>query len=124
MVVPPEGPRGAPPAAASTLTREELRAAAKGAEKLVRECFQDAQDRFPGAQSVTMRFTVEGRDLSGRIRGGRVVEGTVRDPLLEACFEDALEDAQFPAPEGTGAVTVQYPFRFDPRTDGGTKGGG
>ncbi|HLL54904.1 MAG TPA: AgmX/PglI C-terminal domain-containing protein [Myxococcaceae bacterium] len=108
----------------STLSREEVLAAVRGAERLVRECFEDAQDRFPGPGRVTLRFTLEGRDGSGRITGGEVVEAEMRDPVLEACFLDALVDAQFPTPEGTGTLTVQYPFRFDPHTDGGTKRGG
>jgi len=67
----------------------------------------------------------QGQGLSGRIKEGEVVESSIQDPWMEACFLDALTDAQFPAPKGRGKVTVTYPFTFVPsRSDGGTRSGG
>ncbi|HET9451099.1 MAG TPA: AgmX/PglI C-terminal domain-containing protein [Aggregicoccus sp.] len=94
-----------------TLDREALRAAVQAARPLLRQCFLDVTERYPGPQSVRLRFTLEGQGTSGRMRDAEVDQTSIQDPFLLACFVDALEDVQFPAPRG-GPVTVTYPFRF------------
>ena len=94
-----------------TVDRDALRAAVESVRPLIRECFMDVTERYPGPQQVRLRFTLEGNGGAGRMRNPEVAETSIQDPFLLACFIDALEDAQFPAPRG-GAVTVTYPFRF------------
>ncbi|MBF5043585.1 AgmX/PglI C-terminal domain-containing protein [Aggregicoccus sp. 17bor-14] len=94
-----------------TVDRDALRAAVEAVRPLIRECFMDVTERYPGPQQVRLRFTLEGNGGAGRMRNPEVAETSIQDPFLLACFIDALEDAQFPAPRG-GSVTVTYPFRF------------
>ena len=94
-----------------TVDRDALRAAVAGAQPLVRQCFLDVTERYPGPQSVRLRFTLEAQGGGGRVRDAEVAESSIQDPFLLACFVDALEDVQFPAPRG-GSVTVTFPFRF------------
>lgn len=94
-----------------TVDRDALRAAVAGARPLVRQCFLDVTERYPGPQSVRLRFTLEAQGGGGRVRDAEVAESSIQDPFLLACFVDALEDVQFPAPRG-GSVTVTFPFRF------------
>jgi hypothetical protein len=98
-------------AAPGTVDRDALRAAVAGARPLVRQCFLDVTERYPGPQSVRLRFTLEPQGTAGRVRDAEVAESSIQDPFLLACFVDALEDVQFPAPRG-GPVTVTFPFRF------------
>ncbi len=104
----PPGPDAGPP---GTLDRDALRAAVAGARPLLRQCFLDVTERYPGPQSVRLRFTLEGQGNAGRMRNAEVDQTSIQDPFLLACFVDAMEDVQFPAPRG-GPVTVTYPFRF------------
>jgi len=113
-----------PPPAPTTLSEEDVRGALEGIKPLVRECFEDAAQRYPGPQRVVLKFTLEGQGLRGRILEGEVAESTVTDPWLQACFLDALTDARFPPPHGTGTLTVRYPFRYEPSSDGGTPAAG
>ena len=106
---PAPAPTAAPTAASSG--RDALRAAVAGAQPLVRQCFLDVTERYPGPQSVRLRFTLEAQGGGGRVRDAEVAESSIQDPFLLACFVDALEDVQFPAPRG-GSVTVTFPFRF------------
>ena len=104
----PPGPDAGPP---GTLDRDALRAAVAAARPLLRQCFLDVTERYPGPQSVRLRFTLEGQGTAGRMRNAEVDQTSIQDPFLLACFVDAMEDVQFPAPRG-GPVTVTYPFRF------------
>ena len=94
-----------------TLDGAALQAAVQAVRPLLRQCFLDVTERYPGPQSVRLRFTLEGQGTAGRMRNAEVDQTSIQDPFLLACFVDALEDVQFPAPRG-GPVTVTYPFRF------------
>jgi hypothetical protein len=102
-----------------TVEKEEVRRAIATVVPLIRQCFLDTVERYPGTQSVTLKFTIEGQGLTGHFRDGEVVESTIRDPFALACFVDSLLDVRFPPPSGGGRVTITYPFRFVPRTDAG-----
>ena len=106
-----EAPPGADAGPPGALDVAALRAAVQAVRPLLRQCFLDVTERYPGPQSVRLRFTLEGQGTAGRMRNAEVDQTSIQDPFLLACFVDALEDAQFPAPRG-GAVTVSYPFRF------------
>ncbi len=105
----------------ATLDKEDIRAAIKGVEPLIKDCFLDAAERNPGDQKVVLRFTIVGQGTSGHFDEGEVVESTIVDPWVQACFLDSLTDAQFRPPHGKGKVTVTYPFKFTAHPkDGGT----
>jgi hypothetical protein len=103
----------------TTVDKEEIRQAIRTVVPLIRQCFQDVAARYPGSQSVTLKFTIEGQGLTGHFRDGEVVDTTIQDPFALACFLDSLLDVRFPPPRGGGRVTVTYPFRFEPKPDAG-----
>jgi hypothetical protein len=109
----PEPPPG------STLSREDLRAALHAVRPLVRQCFLDVAARYPGPQTVSLRFTLEAHDRQGRFTGGEVVEGTVQDPFVLACLLESLVDAQFSTVRETGQATLTWAFRSPSLDDGG-----
>ena len=106
-------------AGSGTVEKEEVRRAIATVVPLIRQCFLDTIQRYPGTQSVTLRFTIEGQGLTGHFRDGEVVESTIRDPFALACFLDSLLDVRFPPPRGGGRVTITYPFRFVPKPSAG-----
>jgi hypothetical protein len=99
--------------------KEDVRRAIQTVVPLLRQCFQDVAERYPGPQSVTLRFTLEGQGLTGHFQEGEVVDTTLQDPFALACFLDSLLDVRFPAPRGGGRVTLTYPFHFEPGADAG-----
>ncbi len=101
------------------VSKEEIREAIKAVTPLVARCFNDAAVRNPGDQKVRLKFTIQGQGLSGHFKDGEVVESTIADPWVQACFLEALVDADFPAPSGGGTVTVTYPFSFVDAKDAG-----
>jgi|SRR6218665_272613 len=116
---PAPSPRAAPPAAEEeplpdlppgTWTREEVRAALRAVQPLMRECLQDAEGRHVGAQSARLRFTLESREGQGHFLRGEVVESSLQDPFVFACLLDTLADAQFSAAPGRPPLTLTYPF--------------
>ncbi|KFE65303.1 AgmX/PglI C-terminal domain-containing protein [Hyalangium minutum] len=106
-------------ASSGTVDKEDVRQAIQTVVPLIRECFQDVAERFPGPHTVTLKFTIEGQGLTGFFRDGEVVDSTLQDPFALACFLDSLLDVRFPAPRGGGKVTITYPFHFQPGTDAG-----
>jgi hypothetical protein len=103
----------------TTVDKEEIRQAVRTVVPLIRQCFQDVAERYPGTQSVTLKFTIEGQGLTGHFRDGEVVNSTIQDPFALACFLDSLLDVRFPPPRGGGRVTITYPFRFERTPDAG-----
>ena len=105
----------------AAIDKEDIRDAIKGVEPLIKDCFLDAAERNPGDQKVVLRFTIVGQGTSGRFDEGEIVESSIVDPWVQACFLESLTDAQFRPPHGKGKVTVTYPFKFvaHPK-DGGT----
>ncbi|ATB31279.1 hypothetical protein [Melittangium boletus] len=97
-----------------TWSPEEVRAALRAIQPLMRQCLQDAEGRHVGAQSVRLRFTLESQEGQGHFLRGEVVESTLQDPFVFACLLDTLADTPFPAPPGRPPLTLSYPFRSRP----------
>jgi hypothetical protein len=106
-------------ASSSTVDKEDVRRAIQTVIPLIRQCFEDVAERYPGPHSVKLKFTIEGQGLTGHFRDGEVVDSSIQDPFALACFLDSLLDVRFPAPRGGGRVTITYPFHFQPGTDAG-----
>lgn len=102
-----------------SVDKEELRRAIQTAFPLILQCFEDVAERYPGPQTVKIKFTIEGQGLTGKFKDGQVVDSTIQDPFAQACFLDSLMDVRFPAPQGGGRVTITYPFHFQPRGGAG-----
>lgn len=58
---------------------------------------------------VVVRFIIGGE---GTILGSTVAESNVAVPSVGQCISNAVRRWQFPAPEGGGIVTVNYPFNL------------
>jgi hypothetical protein len=99
--------------------KEDIRRAIQTVVPLIRQCFEDVAERYPGAQTVKLKFTIEGQGLTGYFKDGEVVDSSIQDPFALACFLDSLVDVRFPAPRGGGRVTITYPFHFQPGGDAG-----
>lgn len=56
---------------------------------------------------VVIRFVIGGQ---GTILGSSVSESSLAIPSVSECISNAVRRWQFPAPEGGGVVTVNYPF--------------
>ncbi len=109
----------AAPQKAGTVDKEDVRAAIRAVTPLVKQCFADAEKRYPGEQSVTLSFTVKGQGLTGYLDEGEVASSSIRDPWLQQCFLEAISEAKFPPPRGGGVVRITYPFRYVPNADAG-----
>lgn len=117
ITIPEAEPREEAPS--GTVDKEDVRRAIQTVIPLIRQCFQDVAERFPGPHTVTLKFTIEGQGLTGHFRDGEVVDSTLQDPFALGCFLDSLLDVRFPAPRGGGKVTITYPFHFQPGGDAG-----
>lgn len=104
--------------------KDEIKAAVVAVVPLIRQCFEDVAERYPGNHKVVLKFTIVGQGLTGHFKDGEVVDSTIPDPWLQACFLDSLTDARFPAPSGGGTVTVTYPFAFIPDPEDAGSGQG
>ena len=116
------GPRqpkdpNAPPPSAGAIDKEAIKRAIESVKPLIRQCFEDAQERFPPPQKVVLSFTIVGQGISGHFDEGEIKESTIVDPWVQSCFLDSLGDARFPVPEGGGTVSVTYPFSFAASAD-------
>lgn len=123
---PPPPPVSIPEAAprqeaseAPPVDKEDIRRAIQTVVPLIRQCFLDVAERYPGPQTVKLKFTIEGQGLTGHFRDGEVVDSSIQDPFALACFLDSLLDVRFPPPRGGGKVTITYPFTFQPGGDAG-----
>ena len=123
--LPRAGPRPAPALAAPVdpladqrldrTEREDAEAAVARVAPLVAECFSDNQDRFPGPQTAELKFELAREGDRGVGRAVEIVSSSVRDPLLDACLEDAVTETRLPAPRSARPFTLRYPFRFEIR---------
>jgi hypothetical protein len=115
-----ERPRGLSEAmerSAQKLPDDSLEAQAVAAlAPLVNECFADVAQRHPGAKRVILSFRA---NPSGSLDEAQVVESTVQDPWLQACFLEAVADAHFPPSVGGVPERVTRAFSFVLEADGG-----
>jgi hypothetical protein len=128
-VGPPPPPTGRSPAeedealvqavSVDPVVREDVRTALRAVRPLLDECFADFAERHPGEQRATVRFTLGRQDEEGRLGEGQVVDTTVQHPMLQACLEDSLLDARFPAPRRGEGLVLTWPYRSRPPTPSG-----
>lgn len=104
------------------VTRDDVRTAVRAVRPLLDRCFEDVAERHPGEQRATLRFTLEGGEEGGRLSQGQVVDTTVQDPMLRACLEDSLLDAQVPPLRRGEPLPLTYPYSFRPPARPGRPG--
>lgn len=77
----------------------------------VRHCHEQGLAQDPNiAGRVVVRFVIGG---DGNVLGAAVSESNISVPTVGSCMATAVRRWSFPAPEGNGAVTVNYPFMLD-----------
>ena len=81
---------------------------------LVRQCFADASEQYPGPHHVTLSFTL---GPLGQPEQVVVVESTIADPRVQACFVDAATDVRASG-SAVGTARLTQTFRFGAE-DGG-----
>jgi TonB family protein len=73
----------------------------------VRGCREQQAGAYVGR--IAARFVIA---HSGQVCAARIEEATPREAALEQCLAKVVRAWRFPAPKGTGPVTVTYPFAF------------
>ncbi len=74
----------------------------------VRHCYEQALTEVPNAEGrVAMRWVIGG---DGAVIASTVTDNGTGSAGLGECVASAVRRWQFPAPEGGGVVTVNYPF--------------
>ena len=78
----------------------------------VNHCHEQGLAQNPNAAGrVTVRFVIGG---TGSVMGSGVAGSTYPIASVGDCIANAVRRWQFPAPEGGGVVTVNYPFNLQP----------
>ena len=78
----------------------------------LRACYEDGLERNPKlAGTVVVHFTIakDGASTGARDKGSKLEDARVKE-----CIVRAFGGLSFPAPEGGGAVSVDYPISFAP----------
>jgi len=82
---------------------------------LMKECYELALATDPTlAGNLTVDFVIDAEeDVGGYVREAAVAEDSeLLHPALAECVTQTILSVEFVAPEGGGAVRVQYPFLF------------
>ncbi len=100
--------RAAPPAVVGLLSPEAIRRVVLRNLGQVTFCHEQGLAQNPNAAGrVTLRFAIGG---AGAVIASSVSESTYPNQSVSNCIASAARRWQFPAPEGGGVVTVNYPF--------------
>ena len=76
----------------------------------IRSCYERA---LSGKPDISGRLTVVWTITSqGKVSEPSVKDSKLADESLENCIVDAVKSWEFPAPEGGGQVSVEFPFEF------------
>jgi TonB family protein len=102
--------RAAPPQVAGLLSPEAIRRVVLRNLGQVAHCHEQGLAQNPTLEGrVVVRFIIGG---NGSVMGSQVAESNVAVPSVGTCIANAVRRWQFPAPEGGGIVTVNYPFNL------------
>lgn len=104
--------RAAPPSVSGLLSPEAIRRVVLRNLGQVNRCYEQGLATSPNiAGRVVVRFVIGG---SGTVVGSSVANSSIAIPSVGECIANAVRRWQFPAPEGNGVVTVNYPFNLQP----------
>jgi len=104
--------RAAPPDISGLLSPEAIRRVVLRNLGQVNHCHEQGLAQNPNAAGrVTIRFVIGG---TGSVMGSGVAGSTYPIASVGDCIANAVRRWQFPAPEGGGVVTVNYPFNLQP----------
>jgi hypothetical protein len=90
------------------LSREAIRAVVRRHLPEIRDCYERALVAAPELEGrVTVSFVIS---TTGAVDRATVGSTTLNDATVESCITSAVARWRFPAPDGGGLVTVNYPF--------------
>ena len=90
------------------LSKESIRRTIRQNLAQVRFCYEQALQAKPDLQGrVAVKFII---GPSGAVQMAAIGESTLRDPQVELCIAGKVKTWNFSAPEGSGIVSVTYPF--------------
>jgi len=108
------GPRVSPsaPVVTGLLSPEAIRRVVLRNLGQVNHCYVQGLETSPNiAGRVVVRFVIGG---TGSVMGSNVADNSIAMPSVGECISNAVRRWQFPAPDGGGVVTVNYPFNLQP----------
>jgi TonB family protein len=104
--------RASPPTVTGLLSPEAIRRVVLRNLGQVNHCYEQGLATSPNiAGRVVVRFVIGG---TGSVMGSNVADNSLGVPSVGECIANAVRRWQFPAPEGGGVVTVNYPFNLQP----------
>ena len=107
VVVPPGDP-----VVSGGLTSSEVQAVIRANLNQIRHCYEKLLQRSPSASGkVKVRFKVS---PNGRVASASIASSTIADSRMKGCVTSKVKRWRFPNPRGGKAVTVTYPFVFNP----------
>ena len=100
------------PLVSGGLTQQEIMGVIRAELNQIRHCYEKLLQRSPNASGkVKVRFKV---GTNGRVLSANVVSSSISDGTLKGCVIGVVRRWKFPPPRGGSAVTVNYPFTFNP----------
>ncbi len=100
------------PVVSGGLTPQEILAVIRANLNQIRHCYEQLLQRSPSASGkLSVRFVV---GASGRVSSAVIESGDISDANMRGCVTGKITRWKFPEPRGGQAVTVNYPFVFNP----------
>lgn len=104
--------RAGDPLVSGGLSQEEILGVIRAQLNQIRHCYEKLLQRKPNASGkVNVQFVV---GTNGRVSSAKVKNSTIRDGAMTGCVTSVVRRWSFPKPRGGSAVTVNYPFSFNP----------
>lgn len=104
--------RSGPVKSVGGLSKETIRRVVQRHRAEVRGCYEAQLTQQPDMQGrVTIGFVIA---PTGRVQSSVVAGSTVKNRRVEQCIASAVKRWSFPAPDGGGVVSVNYPFLLAP----------
>jgi len=102
--------RTASPIVVGLLSPESIRRVVIRNLSQIIHCHEQGLVQDPALEGrVVVRFVIGNE---GTILGSNISESSIAVPSVAECISNAVRHWQFPAPEGGGVVTVNYPFNL------------
>lgn len=100
------------PVIAGGLTTQEVQAVIRANLNQIRHCYEQLLQRSPSSQGkVKVKFVVQ---PNGRVGSAKITQSDIRDMVMRGCVTGKVKRWKFPSPRGGKAVSVNYPFVFNP----------
>lgn len=100
------------PAISGGLTSQEVLAVIRTHLNEIRHCYEQLLQRSPNASGKINSSFVVG--TSGRVTSSKIKSSTIADSRMRSCVTGRIKRWKFPRPRGGQAVSINYPFTFNP----------